>query len=83
MSLAKRGLGRGLEALLVEVPLISEPTNSSTTDYDADAASPAQEIHESNHRIINTRQTEVDTLLQDAQALNTCLDDLIATLSLL
>jgi hypothetical protein len=83
MSLTKKGLGRGLEALLVEVPTLAE---SSLQSYDAQSLPTSDnnpfvvaELYATNS-LPNHKATSQQVLLKEAEALRSFLDDLETTL---
>lgn len=84
MSLAKRGLGRGLEALLVDVPLATEHSQlsplleqgQSVVNPQLTASAELQHLQE----IAETLQQEGRWLLKEAEALRDFLDDFSAIL---
>jgi hypothetical protein len=78
MVLAKRGLGRGLEALLVEVPVMAETSQHlSAIEQPQDSQnnpSVASDI-QAFQDIAENMQTENRLLIKEAEALKGFLDD--------
>lgn len=77
MSLKKRGLGRGLEALLVDVSVKKEKHQLQTLPPD-DMHS--DELQELAIELIETIQKENLNLVQEAETLRTLMDEFEAML---
>ena len=77
MNIKKRGLGRGLEALLVDVSVKEEKHQLQTLPPD-DMNS--DELQELAIELIETTQKENLNLLEEAEALKTLMDEFEAML---
>lgn len=78
MVLAKRGLGRGLEALLVKVPIMARASQQISTIEQAQVSQNQElvsvDLQNSLHPI-ETDPLKNHLLLQEAEALKSFLDD--------